>query len=81
MKISDVTVLKMIALTSPEAVAMIRRVAEFEKVMIQLSTVTGLSVSACADIVRNTAKETDHSWQEVAAHLKWEATKENKTHG
>ena len=67
--------------TSPESVTMIRRVAEFERVMIQLSTVTGLSVSACADIVRNTAKETDHSWQEVAAHLKWEATKENKTHG
>ena len=67
--------------TSPKALAMIRRVAEFEKVMVELSVVTGLSVSACADIVRNTAKETDHSWEEVAAHLKWEATKGSKTHG
>ncbi len=66
---------------SPEALNMIRRVAEFERVMIQLSGVTGLSVSSCADIVRNTVKETDHSWQEVAAHLKWKATKGSKTHG
>lgn len=67
--------------TSPKALAMICRVAEFERVMIQLSGITGLSVSACADVVRNTAKETDHSWEEVAAHLKREAMKKGKIRG
>jgi hypothetical protein len=60
---------------------MLRNIAEFECVMAELSAVTGLSVSACADIVRNTAKETGHSWGEVAAHLKWEAMKGSKIHG
>ena len=78
MKLSNTTILMLLAITSPEVVTMIRRVAEFEKVMIELSAVTGLSVSACADIVRNTAKETGHSWGEVAARLKWEAMKGGK---
>jgi len=78
MKISNATILMLLAITSPEVITMIRRVAEFEHVMIELSAITGLSVSACADVVRNTAKETGHSWGEVAARLKWEATKGNK---
>jgi len=67
--------------TSPEALAMIRRIAEFESVMIQLSGITGLSVSACGDIVRNTCKETEYSWREVAARLKWDVMKKGKTLG
>lgn len=67
--------------TSPEALAMIRRVAEFDKIMIELSAITGLSISACADIVRNTCKETSHSWESVAARLKYEALKGGKIRG
>lgn len=64
--------------TSPEALAMILRVAKFEKAMLELSTITGLPVSACADIVSNTCKETTYSWEEVAGKLKYEALKGSK---
>lgn len=66
--------------TSPEALAMIRREAEFYKAVIELSTITGLPISVCADVVRNTCKETAHTWKDVVARLKHEATKGSKIH-
>jgi hypothetical protein len=52
---------------SPRLMGMLKDIAEFEYAMVELSAVTGLSVKACADVVRNTCKDTDHSWEEVAA--------------
>jgi len=67
--------------TSPKALAMILRIAKFERIMIELSIITGLPVSACGDIVRNTCKETEYSWEKVADRLKFEALKGKKYRG
>jgi hypothetical protein len=53
----------------------------FEKAILELSALSGVSVQACADIANNTAKDTDYTPLEVIAQLKAEALKGKKSRG
>jgi hypothetical protein len=61
--------------------AAVREIAEFTSIMNELSRISGLSVTACADIVRNTAEESGESWRKVAAYMKHIALSGGKIHG
>lgn len=63
---------------SPELMRMLKDIAEFVSTMNKLSAITGLPIPDCADIVRNTAKESGEPWKKVAAMLKNEAMKGGK---
>lgn len=71
----------LLSVNNPVMLRMLKDTADFNKAMLELSTITGLPVTACADVVRNTCEETAYSWREVAARLKREALKGNKPRG
>lgn len=68
----------LLSINNPAMLQMLKRTTEFNLAMLELSRVTGLTVTACVDIVRNTCKETDYSWEDAAAMLKREALKGRK---